>query len=87
MKLKRGLTFVIMSLLAVVMLYPFVFMINTSFKSKEQFLGAAGHSIASWQKILTVMPVGRQLLNSTIVCVGAITIILAVSSLAGFALS
>ncbi|MEK6648990.1 MAG: carbohydrate ABC transporter permease [Actinomycetota bacterium] len=87
MKLKRGLTFVIMSLLAVVMLYPFVFMINTSFKSKEQFLGAAGHSIASWQKILTVMPVGRQLLNSTIVCVGAITIILAVSSLAGFALA
>ena len=87
MKLKRGLTFVIMSLLAVVMLYPFVFMINTSFKSKEQFLGAAGHSIASWQKILTVMPVGRQLLNSTIVCVGAITIILAVSSLSGFALA
>jgi len=87
MKLKRSLTFVIMSLLAAVMLYPFVFMINTSFKSKEQFLGAAGHSITSWQKILTVLPVGRQLFNSTIVCIGAITIILAVSSLAGFALA
>lgn len=87
MKLRRGLTFVIMSLLAVVMLYPFAFMINTSFKSKEQFLGAAGYSIASWQKILAVMPVGRQLLNSTIVCAGAITIILIVSSLAGFALA
>lgn len=87
MKLKRSFTFIVMSLLAVIMLYPFAFMINTSFKSKEQFLGDAGHSIISWQKILTVLPVGRQLFNSTIVCIGAITIILAVSSLAGFALA
>jgi ABC-type glycerol-3-phosphate transport system permease component len=87
MKLKRIVTFVIMSLLAVVMLYPFIFMINTSFKSNAQFLGVAGHSFASWHKIVSVLPVGRQLLNSTIVCAGAIAIILAVSSLAGFALA
>lgn len=33
------------------------------------------------------MPVGQQLLNSTLVCAGAIAIILFVSSLAGFALA
>lgn len=76
-----------MSLLALVMLYPFAFMINTSFKSKAQFQGATGHSFSSWQKIFSVMPVGRQLLNSTIVCAGAIFIILIVSSMAGFALA
>ena len=76
-----------MTLLAVVMLYPFIFMINTAFKSNEQYLGAPGHSIASWKKLFTAMPVGRQLLNSTIVCIGAILIILCVSTMAGFALS
>ena len=76
-----------MSVLAVVMLYPFGFMINTSFKSKAQFLGEPGHSLISWRKIFSVMPVGQQLLNSTLVCAGAIAIILFVSSLAGFALA
>lgn len=62
-------------------------MISASFKSNQQFLGAPGRSIESWQKLFTAMPVGRQLLNSTIVCLGAIFIILIVSTMAGFALS
>jgi ABC-type glycerol-3-phosphate transport system permease component len=85
MKIKNAVTFFLMSILAIVMLYPFGFMINTSFKSKAQFLGEPGHSLTSWKKIFSVMPVGRQLLNSTLVCVGAIAIILVVSALAGFA--
>ena len=85
--LGRGFTFVLMLTLAFIMLYPFIFMINTSFKSKAQFFGAPGHSLLSWQKVFTALPVGRQLINSTIVCAGAILIILAVSSLAGFALA
>ena len=87
MKRKEVTIFLTMSLLAVIMIYPFIFMINTAFKSNQQFLGAPGRSIASWRKLFTAMPVGRQLLNSSIVCVGAIFLILIVSTMAGFALS
>ncbi len=76
-----------MALFAVVMIYPFIFMINTSFKSKAQFLGESGHSMLSWRKLFTALPVGRELLNSTVVCAGSILIILVVSTMAGYSLS
>jgi multiple sugar transport system permease protein/raffinose/stachyose/melibiose transport system permease protein len=76
---------VIMCVVTVVMLYPFGFMLNNSFKTERQFDGAAGHSLASWRALGDAIPVGRELLNSTIVCVGSIAIIIVVSSLAGFA--
>jgi len=79
--------FISMCVLAVVMLYPFVFMINTSFKSKAQYFGAPGHSTASWGKLFKTLPVGQQLLNSTLVCAGAISIILLVSTMAGFSIA
>lgn len=87
MKFKKWLTLLVMSTFAVVMLYPFAFMIITSFKSNAQYLGAKGHSLASWQKLAVALPIGRQLLNSTIVCAGSIFIILTVSAMAGFALA
>lgn len=76
-----------MSVLAIIMFYPFTFMIEQSFKSKEQFLGAPGHSFASWAKLFTIMPIGRQLFNSIVVCFGAIFIILILSTFAGFGLA
>jgi len=76
-----------MVLFAVVMIYPFYFMINTSFKSNAQFLGSGGHSLISWHKLFQALPVGRQLLNSTVVCACSIFIILFVSTFAGFALA
>ena len=85
--LKNSLVFVTMVLLAVVMLYPFIFMIATSFKSKEQYFGAPGHSLSSWHNLFKALPVGKQLLNSTLVCAGSITIILLVATMAGFALA
>ncbi len=87
MKRRQIWIFVLMTLFALVMAYPFFFMINTAFKSNAQFLGASGHSMLSWRKLFTALPVGRQLLNSTVVCAGSITIILAVSTMAGFGLS
>lgn len=87
MRFKKWLTLIVMTAFAVVMLYPFVFMIGTSFKSNAQYLGAKGYSLASWEKLTTALPIGRQLLNSTLVCAGSIVIILTVSSLAGFALA
>jgi ABC-type glycerol-3-phosphate transport system permease component len=85
--IKKFFIFISMSILGIIMFYPFTFMIEQSFKSKEQFLGAPGHSLASWQKLFTVMPIGRQLANSLFVCFGAIAIILLLSSFAGFGLA
>lgn len=87
MKRKQIWIFALMVILAVVMLYPFLFMINTSFKSNTQFLGASGHSMLSWHKLFNALPVGRELLNSTVVCAGSIFIILIVSTMAGYSLS
>jgi multiple sugar transport system permease protein/raffinose/stachyose/melibiose transport system permease protein len=84
---KKLSLFGIMLILAIGMLYPFIYMIDNSLKSKAQFFGAPGHSTASWKKLFSAMPVGQQLLNSTLVCAGAITIILFVSTLAGFAVA
>ena len=87
MKRKEIVIFIIMSLLAIVMIYPFYFMINTAFKSNAQFLGGSGHSFISWHKLFKALPVGHELFNSTIVCAASISIILAVSTLAGFSLA
>ena len=84
---KKITIFISMCALAVVMLYPFAFMINTSFKSKEQYFGAPGHSTKSWIKLFDALPVWKQLLNSTLVCIGAISIILVVAAMAGFAIA
>ena len=87
MKRKQILIFIVMALFAIVMIYPFYFMINTSFKSNAQFLGAGGHSLSSWHKLFQALPVGRQLRNSTVVCLSSISVILLVSTMAGYSLS
>ena len=87
MKRKQLVIFIAMVLFAIVMIYPFYFMINTSFKSNAQFLVASGHSFASWHKLFHALPVGRQLWNSTVVCVCSIIIILIVSTMAGYSLA
>jgi ABC-type glycerol-3-phosphate transport system permease component len=84
-RLRNVVLFVVMCGVAVVMLYPFYFMFDTSFRSAAQFLGGGGHSLDSWRKLSAALPWARELLNSTIVCTCAIVIILVVSSLAGFA--
>ncbi len=43
-RLRRGVIFAVMALLAVVMLYPFYFMISTSLKTENQFVKAAAAS-------------------------------------------
>jgi multiple sugar transport system permease protein/raffinose/stachyose/melibiose transport system permease protein len=77
--------FIVMAAGAGVMFYPFGFMINTSFQSQTQFQAGSGHSVVSWGKLFDALPVGQQLLNSTIVCVLSLAIIIALSSTAGFA--
>lgn len=85
LSLGRVLLFALMIAVAIVMFYPFWFMISASFKTQRQFMAGEGFSIESWQKLLTVLPVGQQLLNSVIVCALSIAIIVVISTLAGFA--
>jgi ABC-type glycerol-3-phosphate transport system permease component len=85
-RIRRGSIFAVMALLAVVMLYPFYFMITTSLRSENQFItGHGGFSLSSWGALGGTLPWAHELLNSSIVCACAIVIILAVASPAGFA--
>ena len=84
-RLANGWIFLIMVIVAVVMLYPFWYMLDNSFRNQAQFDQQGGHSLAGWTQLFRELPVGSELLNSTIVCAAAILIILAVSTTAGFA--
>jgi ABC-type glycerol-3-phosphate transport system permease component len=86
-KVGRWLLFVIMMIVAVIMLYPFWVMIYTSLKSEAQFLGGSGFSWISWSSLTSVIPIGQEVLSSTIVCAASILLILIVGLPAGFAFS
>ena len=84
-RLANGWIFLIMVIIAVVMLFPFWYMLDNSFRNQAQFDQQGGHSLAGWTQLFNELPVGSELLNSMIVCAAAILIILAVSTTAGFA--
>ncbi len=84
-QVTRTAIFLILVLLVVVMLFPFVFMGLVSFRSYQQYLSGSGFSLDSWKVLFDVLPVAQELLNSTIVTLGAVAIILAVSATGGFA--
>src|SRR5947208_12443449 len=67
------------------MLYPFYYMGVNAFRSLDQYYAGHGFSLASWHNLFKSLPVGRELLNSTLITVGAIAIILAVSTTGGYA--
>jgi ABC-type glycerol-3-phosphate transport system permease component len=81
----RVLRFLLMAAGAVVMFYPFLFMIDTSLKSQSQYLSGSGHSLVSWGKLFSALPVGQDLANSTLVCALSLVLIIALSSTAGYA--
>jgi ABC-type glycerol-3-phosphate transport system permease component len=81
----RVALFSAMVFVAVVMLYPFYYMLDNAFRSPTQFDLGSGHSSASWPLLFQDLPVARELLNSTLICAVSILIILAVSTTAGFA--
>jgi ABC-type glycerol-3-phosphate transport system permease component len=84
-RLSRAAIFLILVLVAIVMLFPFGYMVHTSFRSKLQFQAGAGFSLDSWQGLFDAIPVMQQLINSTVVTLVSVAIILLVSSMAGFA--
>jgi multiple sugar transport system permease protein/raffinose/stachyose/melibiose transport system permease protein len=82
---RIGMIFAIMTVIAVVMLYPFWYLLNNAFRTQSQFEQQNGHSAVSWSQLFSELPVGRELLNSTLICLLSILLILAVSTTAGFA--
>jgi ABC-type glycerol-3-phosphate transport system permease component len=76
--------FCIMIIVAVIMLYPFWYMIDNAFRNANQFDVQSGHSLAGWHELFANLPVFSQMLNSTLVCAAAIAIILVVSTTAGW---
>jgi multiple sugar transport system permease protein/raffinose/stachyose/melibiose transport system permease protein len=85
-RVARAAIYAALLLITVVMLYPFWSMGIASFRSLDQFQVGHGFSLASWHELFRTLPVGHELLSSTIVTVCAIAIILAVSTTAGYAI-
>lgn len=84
-RLSRAAMFAILSVVVVVMLFPFVFMTLTAFRSYDQYLTGSGFSLDSWKLLTDTIPVVQELLNSTIVTAGAVGLIIVVSTTGGFA--
>ncbi len=83
-RIGRSLIFLAMSVMAVIMLYPFAIMVLISFKTNAQYLIGSGASTKTWQEINSTLPVYQELWNSTVVCTLSILIILVVGVMAGF---
>jgi multiple sugar transport system permease protein len=82
---SRIIMFILMVVVAVVMLYPFLFMLMTSFKTEAQYQLGAGFSLSSWRELFSSQPILRELLNSLIISSAAVVIIVLISTAAGFA--
>ncbi|MCY0900294.1 MAG: carbohydrate ABC transporter permease [Firmicutes bacterium] len=87
LRLSRGVILLVLCLVAVIMLYPFYYMLHAAFQSFQQFELGRGFSFTSWAQLFSVLPVFRELVNSSIVTLGTVAIILAVSTCGGYSLS
>jgi ABC-type glycerol-3-phosphate transport system permease component len=81
----RIVMFATMVVVAVVMLYPLLYMAMTSLKSQVQYELGGGFSLASWRLLFGSQPVLRELLNSLIVSSCSVALIVVISTAAGFA--
>lgn len=84
-RLTRGVMFAILCVVVVVMLFPFVFMAITGFRSYDQYISGEGFSLDSWKLLFATIPVVQQLINSTVVSAGAVGLMVVVSTTGGFA--
>ena len=84
-RIGRLLVFAILSVVVVIMLFPFAVMLINSFRSKDQYIAGSGFSLDTWQLLFQQMPVLQQLWNSTVVTAGGVLLILIVSTTGGYA--
>jgi len=80
-------TYLGLAVISVVMLYPFWSIGDRVVSVARAVHDRHGFSLSSWHQLFATLPVGRQLLSSAIVTVGAIAVILPrLSTTAGYAL-
>ena len=84
-RVRTSTLFTVMCVIAVIMLYPFFYILENAFRNQSQFAQQSGHSTVSWGQLFTDLPVWREMFNSTLICAVSILGILAVSTTAGFA--
>ena len=68
-RILNGWVFFLMVVVAVVMLYPFYYLLDNAFRTQAQFDQQRGHSLSSWSQLFGELPVGRELANSLLICV------------------
>lgn len=86
---RRGgkvLTYGVLVVVTVVMLYPFWLMGQMSFRSLSQYYLGKGFSLTTWHDLFAALPIGHEMLNSTLITLASIAVILAVSTMGGYAL-
>src|SRR5690349_12612902 len=76
-RFKRFLLFVVMSVLAVIMLYPLYYMVDTSLRTNGQYQSGTGHSLEAWRELFDALPVARELANSAMIAISALVLIIA----------
>ena len=72
-------------LVTVIMLYPFWLMGQMSFRSLPQYYLGHGFSLTTWHDLFKALPIGREMVNSTLITLSSIGIILIASTAAGYA--
>lgn len=86
---RRGgkvLTYAVLLVVTAIMLYPFWLMGQMSFRSLPQYYLGKGFSLTTWHDLFAALPIGHEMLNSTLITVASIAVILAVSTTGGYAL-
>ena len=83
----QAIIFGVLATVSLALMYPFYFMLQTSFMSNAQYLRGNGFSADSWAVLFASVPVAQEVFNSLILCACAIAGTLALATPAGFALA
>ncbi len=81
------MTWLALAVVSVLLMYPFYFMIVTSFRSERQYELGRGFSFLSWSQLFSGVPVAREIANSFGICAVSIVLILGIATTAGFAIA
>ena len=81
----RVVVYAVLLVFTVIMLYPFWLMGQMSFRSLPQYYLGHGFSLTTWHDLFKALPVGREMVNSTLITLSAIGVILIASTAAGYA--
>jgi multiple sugar transport system permease protein/raffinose/stachyose/melibiose transport system permease protein len=81
----RVVVYAVLLVFTVIMLYPFWLMGQMSFRSLPQYYLGHGFSLTTWHDLFKALPIGREMVNSTLITLSAIGLILIASTAAGYA--